>query len=176
MLNLKPLVHRILEDYALPWHGTHGIGHWARVLENGLRLAEATSAKVEAVQLCAILHDAGRVSEGVDDDHGERGAKFALELRGSLFDLPDEDFELLYDACARHTDALVDANVTIQTCWDADRLDLGRVGMIPAPKKLCTPAAKRPLILEWADGRAAFEVVPEFVKEEWGIDLRDCND
>ena len=39
MIDLKPIVHRILEDYALPWHGTHGVGHWARVLENGLRLA-----------------------------------------------------------------------------------------------------------------------------------------
>ena len=46
-MNLKPLVHRLLGDYALPWHGTHGIGHWARVLENGLRLAEATDAKIE---------------------------------------------------------------------------------------------------------------------------------
>ena len=40
MLNLKPLVHQILEDYSLPWHGTHGVGHWARVLENGLRLRQ----------------------------------------------------------------------------------------------------------------------------------------
>jgi hypothetical protein len=33
MVNLKPLVHRILEDYDLPWHGTHGVGHWARALD-----------------------------------------------------------------------------------------------------------------------------------------------
>jgi hypothetical protein len=39
MLNLKPLVHRILEDYPLRWDGTHGVGYWAMVLENGLRLA-----------------------------------------------------------------------------------------------------------------------------------------
>src|SRR5208283_1118198 len=118
MLNLKPFAHRILEDYALPWHGSHGVGHWARVLENGLRLAEATSAKVEVVQLFAIFHDSCRI----DDNHGRRGADLAAELRGSLFDLPDEDFELLYDACAHHTDGLVEADVTTQTCWDADRL------------------------------------------------------
>ena len=40
VVNLKAIVHAILEDYALPWHGTHGVGHWARVLENGLRLAK----------------------------------------------------------------------------------------------------------------------------------------
>ncbi len=70
-----------------------------------------------------------------------------------------------------HTDGLTEANVTIQVCWDADRLDLGRVGIIPAPNKLCTPAAKKPKMLKWADGRAGFEVVPEIVKDEWGIDL-----
>ena len=40
MLNLKPIVHAILEEYALPWDGTHGVSHWARVLENGLCLAK----------------------------------------------------------------------------------------------------------------------------------------
>ena len=43
---------------------------------------------------------------------------------------------------------------------------------MPEPKKLCTPAAKKLLILEWTDGRAAFEVVPEIVAAEWGIVLR----
>ena len=171
-MNLKPLVHRILEDYALRWDGTHGVGHWARVLENGLRLADATGAKIEVVQLFAVFHDSRRVSEGVDDDHGERGAELAAELRGDLFDLPDADFALLYEACVAHSDRLIEGDVTIQTCWDSDRLDLGRVGMIPAPKLLCTPAAKAPEMLKWADGRAAFEVVPGLVKEEWGIDLR----
>jgi len=171
-MNLKPLVHAILEDYALCWDGTHGVGHWARVLENGLRLADATGAKVEVVQLFAVFHDSRRVSDGVDDDHGQRGADLAAEQRGDLFNLSDADFELLYEACARHTDGLVDADPTIQVCWDSDRLDLGRVGMIPAPKKLCTPAARTWEMIQWADGRAAFEVVPDLVKDEWEIELR----
>jgi uncharacterized protein len=54
-------------------------------------------------------------------------------MRRSLFDLSDEDFQLLYDACAAHTDGGTQADITIQTCWDADRLDLGRVGMMAAP-------------------------------------------
>ena len=170
MIDLKPLVHHILEDYALRWDGTHGIGHWARVLENGLRLATTTGAKVEVVQLFAVFHDSRRISEGVDEDHGERGAELAAELRGDLFNLPDDDFELLHEACARHTDGETEADITIQTCWDADRLDLGRVGMMPEPTKLCTSAAKAPTMLKWADGRAAFDVVPELVKDEWGIE------
>jgi uncharacterized protein len=172
-LNLKPIVHRILQDYALPPDGTHGIGHWARVLENGLRLAEITGANVEVVRLFAVFHDSRRVNEGVDDGHGKQGADLAALLRGDLFDLPDNDFDLLYEACARHTDGLTEGDVTIQTCWDADRLDLGRVRIPPNPQRLCTAAAKRPDILKWADGRGAFEVVPEFVAAEWGIDLGD---
>jgi uncharacterized protein len=107
----------------------------------------------------------------VDDDHGRRGAGLATELR-HLFKLSDDDFELLYEACARHTDGETEADITVQTCWDADRLDLGRVGMIPAPQKLCTPAAKTWEMIQWADGRAAFDVVPDFVKGEWGIDTK----
>ncbi|HUT11054.1 MAG TPA: hypothetical protein VMY42_11200 [Thermoguttaceae bacterium] len=170
MLNLKPLVHAILEDYALPRDGTHGVSHWARVLENGLRLAQETGAKIEVVQLFAVFHDARRVNEGTDDGHGERGAELAVAFRGDWFNLPAHDFDLLYKACAGHTDGGTDGDITIQTCWDADRLDLGRVGIVPAPKKLCTPTAKTWEMIRWADGRACFEVVPELVEKEWGID------
>jgi uncharacterized protein len=168
MLHLKSLVHAVLEDYALPWHGTHGVSHWARVLENGLRLAEETGANAEVVQLFAIFHDARRRNEDIDPEHGQRGAELAATLRGKWFRLPDADFDLLYAACADHTNGETEADITIQTCWDADRLDLGRVGIVPEPEKLCTPAARR--LIRWADGRACFEVVPERVSGEWGID------
>ena len=46
-LNLRLIVHAILEEYALPREGDHGVAHWARVLENGLRLARTTGANVE---------------------------------------------------------------------------------------------------------------------------------
>ena len=175
-MNLKPVIHRILQDYALPWHGTHGVGHWARVLENGLRLAKATEANIQVVQLFAIFHDSRRVNECTDCGHGKRGGDLALSLRGKWFVLSDEEFDLLYRACAGHTDGQTDAditNITIQTCWDSDRLDLGRVGICPNPRKLCTKAAKHSEMLKWTDGRACFEVVPELVKADWGIDTSD---
>jgi uncharacterized protein len=68
-MNLRFIVRTILEDYALPWPGTHGVGHWARVLENGLRLAELTVANVEVVQLFAVFHDSKRVNECTDLNH-----------------------------------------------------------------------------------------------------------
>jgi hypothetical protein len=44
--------------------------------------------------------------------------------------------------------------------------------MMPERTKLCKAAAKKSKMLKWADGRAAFEVVPDLVKNDWGIDLR----
>ena len=50
-MKLKPILQSILDNYAQQLGGDHGIAHWARVLENGLRLAEATVVNVEVVQL-----------------------------------------------------------------------------------------------------------------------------
>jgi uncharacterized protein len=170
MLDLKPIVQAILKDYALSWHGPHGVCHWARVLENGMRLAEVTGANIDVVKLFAIFHDSRRMNESTDAGHGQRGADFAAQLRDAVFELPDAEFHLLYTACAGHEHGTVDASVTVQTCWDADRLDLGRVGMRLDPTKLCTEAARHPEIMRWADGRAAFKVIPDIVWMEWGID------
>ena len=124
-MNLKPIVRRILEDYGLPCDGLHGVGHWARVLENGVQLASETGANVEVVELFAIFHDSCRVSDGTDPGHGERGGDLALKLRDEWFAISDEEFDLLYAACAGHSDGETEADITIQTCWDADRLDFG---------------------------------------------------
>jgi uncharacterized protein len=165
------IVNAVLDEYVLPWDGYHGVAHWARVLENGLRLAPETGATVEVVKLFAVFHDSRRVNESTDPDHGFRGAELARALRGRLFDLPDHEFGLLHRACAGHTHERTHPDVTIQTCWDSDRLDLGRVGITPHPRYLCTEAAKRPETIRWADGRASLGVVPGFVESEWGIDV-----
>jgi uncharacterized protein len=170
-MNLKPVMQAILEDYALPIGGDHGVAHWARVLENGLKLAEATGANVTVVSLFAVFHDSRRINECTDHDHGLRGADFAAELRGSVFDLDDHEFRLLYRACEGHTHERTHPDITIQTCWDSDRLDLGRVGITPHPSKLCTEVGKTTKMIQWADGRASFRVVPKFVLDDWGIEL-----
>ena len=99
-LNIPLVLRAVLEDYDLPWDGDHGIAHWARVTENGLRVAGETGANVEVVRLFALLHDSRRVSEVTDPDHGPRAAEFASSLRGRLFDLPDHEFRLLHRACS----------------------------------------------------------------------------
>ncbi len=60
------IVRDILTGYALPPRGYHGVVHWARVLENGMRLAAETGANPRVVTLFALFHDARRLNEGRD--------------------------------------------------------------------------------------------------------------
>jgi len=163
------LIKTILDQYPLDISGIHGPDHWGRVLENGLHLATLTGADPEVVGLFAILHDCRRTNEGLDHQHGLAAAKFAKSLRGDLISLDDDQFSLLYEACADHTDGRTEADVTIQTCWDADRLDLGRVYIMPAPARLCTNAARDPKLIAWANERAEnkFRVA---ALEDWFVD------
>ncbi len=168
---LKPVLQAILPEYCLPLDGPHGVLHWARVLENGLRLSEETGANARVVSLFAVFHDSRRINESSDHGHGTRGAKLAKKLLGEAFEIPDEEFKELYEACCQHTDVRHHSNVTIQTCFDSDRLDLGRVGMEPHPMFLNTDAAKNPAMIKWADGRAQMWFPPQRVEAEWGIDV-----
>lgn len=168
---VRSVLCRVLEEYSLPWAGDHGVAHWARVWEIGMRLAEATGADREIVALFAVLHDSRRWDEGTDSAHGQRAADFAYTLRGDLLQLSEPRFELLYRACAGHTHERLHPDVTIQTCWDADRLDLGRVGIRPDPQRLGTAAARRPDLLRWAHERAVAQLVPDLVLSAWGVDL-----
>lgn len=159
------LLQVILDGYALSPHGYHGVVHWARVLENGHAVAQENGADHEVVTLFALFHDARRVNDDYDPGHGMRGGDLAHSLRGSLIHLDDRRFDLLYEACRRHTDGETEADATIQACWDADRLDLGRVGITPVPHLLCTETARR--IVPWAHERARRNHVPDALMTQW---------
>jgi uncharacterized protein len=150
----QKLLDRVRSEFALPPSSIHGEAHWARVRENGLRLAERTGADDELVELFAFLHDSKRERDGHDREHGLRAAQFTRRLNGLLLNLPTAKLELLVYAITYHTDGLTEADITVQTCWDADRLDLGRIGVRPDPQRLCTAAAKEPAVIDWAFGKS----------------------
>lgn len=159
-----PLVRTILEGYALRPDGIHGLAHWARVLETGLRLAPATGADPLVVATFAVFHDSRRENDHIDPEHGLRGARLAHAMRADL-GLDAARLELLRFACTHHTDGTVEDDPTIGTCWDADRLDLWRVGITPKARYLCTAAAREPAVLEWARDRSRAGVVPGVVAD-----------
>ena len=152
---MRELIARLRRDFALDERGIHGTPHWARVRRNGLVLAERTGASCRVVECFAFLHDSCREDDGRDPHHGQRSSELVAQLRDEgLLSLGDEEAELLAMACRLHSDGLLDADVTVATCWDADRLDLGRVGKRPDPARLCTGAARDRSLIEWAFKRS----------------------
>ena len=128
----------------------HGPLHWRRVERIGLRLAASCGADTDVVRLFALFHDSRRENEHTDPDHGLRGAVLAGAYRGEHFELDDERFEILRYACTHHTDGLRSDDPTIGTCWDADRLELARLGIDPCDEYLSTREAKLAEVKEWA--------------------------
>lgn len=160
------LIKKILANYPLALDGCHGPSHWARVYQNGMRLAELTGANIDVVAIFAVLHDCRRTTEGTNYYHGKNAADYAYTLRSTVLSLENTDFRLLYDACAGHAEGKIEADITIQTCWDADRLDLPRVGLTINPELLCTDAARDPDMIAWATQRACDKFRPPIL-EEW---------
>jgi len=137
------LQQAILEQYRCKPNSIHGLGHWLQVERIGLLLAKSSGADEEVVRLFALFHDACRWNDSHDDGHGARGAELARNLQGTLFELDDERLQTLCLACEGHTDGRLSDDATIATCWDADRLDLGRVGIFPHRKFMSTEAARQ---------------------------------
>jgi uncharacterized protein len=137
------LWQHITSRFEGPPTSIHGPPHWKRVRRNGLLLATKTGADPVVVRLFSIFHDSRRINDGWDHGHGGRGAEFATQLRKEwLANISDDQFELLHYACTWHTDGHHHDDPTIGTCWDADRLDLGRVSIIPSAEFMSTAFAK----------------------------------
>ena len=150
----RPFIEHIRAEFQLDWHGIHGAAHWARVRHNGLQLARTTGANVRVVELFAFLHDVRREHDGHDALHGQRAAELAHELQGRFFSLDSGEMRLLELACRDHSEGHTRADPTVQTCWDADRLDLGRVGIEPRAEYLCTDAARDDAVIDLAFRRS----------------------
>ena len=142
--NIDSLIEKVKQFSNEGWSlgVCHGISHWERVERNGLLLA-TDEVNTTVVRLFAYLHDKWRVDNREDLEHGKRAAESLPALRGTLLAwLTDEEFEQLRKACELHTVCHSTGNPTIDTCFDADRLDLMRVGIIPDPEKMATERGK----------------------------------
>lgn len=127
---------------------THGLSHWERVERNGILLSCEIhngelhfnkDVNINVVRLFAYLHDKCRVDDGLDLEHGERSAEMLHTIRDTLLqELTDDEFAMLEQACRLHSTTHKTGNPTIDTCFDADRLDLERVGITPSPERMAT--------------------------------------
>jgi uncharacterized protein len=144
MASDNEIVQAVKERVCAGWKldDIHGLKHWEHVEQFGIELCKHTGANLLVVRLFAYLHDSMRMSNGIDKDHGLRSALFAQQLRFTsslLSQLTDEEFKDLYTACELHNYIQsVGDKITVNTCFDADRLDLFRVGILPDPNRMAT--------------------------------------
>ena len=138
----KGLLKAVLKQFKVDRQGVHGPSHWARVRYHAFMIGRATGADLLVVELFAFLHDSKRLNEYIDPEHGSRAASYAKELNGTYFQLSDDQLEKLCHAMTFHSDGGLHVDQTIQTCWDADRLDLGRIGKKPKSQYLSKEGAK----------------------------------
>jgi len=142
-IDFARLFEAVYEQRSIDDKSVHGVAHWKQVEYNGLFLADVNGADVDVIRLFAIFHDSRRVSDGYDESHGALGAELARQWRGKYYEIDDERFEQLYRACKEHTTTHFTGDITIDTCFDADRLDLARVEIIPDPEKMATAAGTK---------------------------------
>jgi uncharacterized protein len=135
------LIALIKSEFKLDWDGIHGANHWARVLHHGKTIGELRQADLLVVELFGFLHDSCRLNDGRDPQHGQRAADFAHGIHGDFYQLSPRQLDTLCFAMQHHSGGEVSTNATIQTCWDSDRLDLGRVGIKPSAQYISEEAA-----------------------------------
>lgn len=136
------LIAHIKQEFKIDWHGIHGANHWARVLHHGKSIGQIRKADLMVIELFGFLHDSCRLNDGRDPKHGERAAEFAHGMHGEYFQLQPSQLDKLCYAMQHHSGGEVSTDITIQTCWDSDRLDLGRVGITPSQKYLSKEATR----------------------------------
>jgi uncharacterized protein len=121
----------------------HGFEHCVAVATTGLKLSVSTGADPEIVWAFGLLHDSMRLNEWSDPDHGKRAADLARLLHSELdLHLDDDQMLTLVYALVWHDRGMTTPDPTIGTCWDADRLQLPRVGIIVDPAYLSTDAGR----------------------------------
>ena len=115
-----------------------------RVEQNGILLSTKDGkiredVNIKVVRFFAYLHDKCRLNDWKDLEHGVRAADMLPTIRDTILkSFTDEEVSLLEKACRYHTTRHRTGNPTIDVCFDADRLDLGRVGIVPNPKLMAT--------------------------------------
>lgn len=150
----------------------HGVEHWDRVYDNGQKLANA-NVDLLVVGAFAYLHDVCRENDGEDIYHGLRASEKVDEIRSTLLGVfTDKQISILKQACQYHTTEHKTGNPTIDVCFDADRLDLWRVGIVPDPKRMAT--LKGAEIASNTDYSSLIEsIVIDIEDDEYGEDKYD---
>jgi uncharacterized protein len=123
--------------------GIHGPIHWHRVYDNCLNLyymetgEQATDTYDWFFYNFAMMHDCCRVSDHADIEHPYAAAKLIPDGDPGTFN------DMLKIAIQNHSTGSRSEEPLIAMCWDADRLDLPRVNIVPDPKFMSTKSGQK---------------------------------
>jgi uncharacterized protein len=130
-----------LREYAIKhWNKSdiHGIEHWDNVYKNALKLKD-NDINLNVLYAFAYLHDSARFNDGIDLYHGARAVENVKKLSKTILkNLNEEEIIILCHACQYHNIEDRTTNNTVNACYDADRLDLIRVNIIPDPFQMAS--------------------------------------
>ena len=124
-----------------PASAVHGEAHWKAVA----LLAILLGADARFAVVFACLHDLMRESDADDPDHGRRAAGlFGRLVRDGLDGFPPATRRTRHmtQALRDHSEGRRSTVLDVGACWDGDRLDLIRLGIVPDLSTLSTPLAK----------------------------------
>lgn len=151
------VINHLLNNLKTDIESIHGINHWLRVLANTVIIHDNLTLDMDVAIAFAFLHDAFRANDFDDIEHGAR-VEIWFNTKNKFnkaVNLTNRQKEVLFFACKWHSHGKtikyfenINHNFsqfeinTIISCWDADRLDLARVGVYPDEKYLSTEVAK----------------------------------
>ncbi len=144
---MQSLINKLAQESPFFCSEIHGFKHWQQVEKYALHIAQFNQANKQVLSLFAYLHDCKRENESIDPNHGIRAAEYAYSLYkqksiNQYMQIETDEFDLLYYALKWHNHDTVSQDETISTCWDADRLELPRVGININPAYLTNQTAK----------------------------------
>lgn len=116
--------------------GIHGVAHATRVLVWADRLAAMTAGpgalRLAELRWAAACHDVGRMDDGIDPEHGDRSAEWALShLAAARPAVAGVDLGFVAELCRWHQPSDRDAarmTAELMILKDADGLDRARLG------------------------------------------------
>jgi len=121
--------------------GLHGVSHLRRVAILSGRFAVAVGEDVESAVVVGFLHDCARKKDGNDLEHAHDSAVLARKLIERFF--PHLDVDRICDAIEGHAEGEVTTEPLAACLWDADRLELKRIGRTIDIDLLSTEVARR---------------------------------
>jgi len=141
--NKRIMFQAAVNEMVLNPFGIHGVMHWHNVYWNALHIWRVLRDTHEVAPKddwffwsFAMLHDCRRESDTIDLEHPFRAAKL----------IPDDNTDFnrkLRVAISSHTSGRTADDMHIGTCWDADRLDLPRINIVPNPEQMSTEVGKQ---------------------------------